>query len=423
MAENPVNNTVKLRSDDLEDSLLESPGFLLRHGTPIISAIFLMILTIVFLIRYPDKIIARGTILSAKNAILLESRTNGRIKFLRTTNEYVRQGDLLAFIAQNDLSLQSLQVVKSILSSPTASRLESIDSLGPLSEQYERFRSSIEELNALDSSSYIFETRLIQERLSNLNEQLHHKKEQVNLISNELMLQKTDLERDSSLLLSGVLSPKDFEKNKLIFIQLKEKFHFERTSLLSIKEQALILQRELIRFKTTWNEKVSTRKSQVSISAEALKDAIESLEKENFLYAEIDGFINLFDVVSNQIVQKGQTIMGIIPKDINKDNMIATTRIGPDDIKKVEKGQDVIIEIIGYPKYRFGALVGSVKNISLIPNNGEYIVDVQMPSSNKTNLGHDLSISDFTACNLEIIVEELTLGTRFLYKIKERTTL
>ena len=66
----------------------------------------------------------------------------------------------------------------------------------------------------------------------------------------------------------------------------------------------------------------------------------------------------------------------------------------------------------------FGFIKGTVKSISLIPNNENYIVEVEMPQDMKTNYDIPLKFSQEMKGSAEIITDDLRLIQRFLNPVK-----
>ena len=81
-------------------------------------------------------------------------------------------------------------------------------------------------------------------------------------------------------------------------------------------------------------------------------------------------------------------------------------------------GQRVNIRFDNFPYVEYGFLNGKVKNISLMPNNENYIVEVTLPQDMKTNNNIPLKFSQEMKGSAEIITEDLRLIQRFFNPIK-----
>lgn len=85
---------------------------------------------------------------------------------------------------------------------------------------------------------------------------------------------------------------------------------------------------------------------------------------------------------------------------------------------KVAIGQKVNIRFDNFPYMEFGYLKGKVKNISLMPSNENYIVEVELPQDMKTNYDIPLNFSQEMKGSAEIITEDLRLIQRFFNPLK-----
>jgi HlyD family secretion protein len=66
----------------------------------------------------------------------------------------------------------------------------------------------------------------------------------------------------------------------------------------------------------------------------------------------------------------------------------------------------------------YGFIRATVKSISLIPNNENYVVEVNMPQDMKTNYDVPLKFSQEMKGSAEIITEDLRLIQRFFNPVK-----
>ncbi len=62
---------------------------------------------------------------------------------------------------------------------------------------------------------------------------------------------------------------------------------------------------------------------------------------------------------------------------------------------RVKPGNDVLIEMQGYPALTHGYVTGSVENISEIPLEGMYLVDIALHKGLNTTLGKTLQFKRY----------------------------
>ncbi|MBA4409983.1 MAG: HlyD family efflux transporter periplasmic adaptor subunit [Bacteroidota bacterium] len=88
------------------------------------------------------------------------------------------------------------------------------------------------------------------------------------------------------------------------------------------------------------------------------------------------------------------------------------------DSRKVANGQKVNIRFDDYPSMEYGLITGRVKSISLSPDNGNYLIEVELPTDLKTNYNIPLKFDQEMMGSAEIITEDLRLIQRFINPVK-----
>lgn len=81
---------------------------------------------------------------------------------------------------------------------------------------------------------------------------------------------------------------------------------------------------------------------------------------------------------------------------------------------KIKRGQIVLIQSDAFPYLEYGYLRGSVKSVSLIPDNNNYIVDVEFPDRLVFTSGKPVFFTGEIVGNARIIIEKRTLITRII---------
>lgn len=138
-------------------------------------------------------------------------------------------------------------------------------------------------------------------------------------------------------------------------------------------------------------------------------------------------FFRYPDVIKADIVVLTENIPSQIDSIINPDKqkvnikqsqIIGRISLNYKDARKVAIGQKVNIRFENFPYMEFGYLKGKVKNVSLIPRNENYSIEVELPQDMKTNFDIPLNFSQEMKGSAEIITEDLRLIQRFFNPIK-----
>jgi len=125
-------------------------------------------------------------------------------------------------------------------------------------------------------------------------------------------------------------------------------------------------------------------------------------------------------VYSENQLSKGDSLSASdLQKVFGKETQIAGRIMLPlKEARKVAVGQKINIRLEDYPYMEYGYLKGSVKSISQILNNRNYIVEVEMPQNMTTNYNVPLKFSQGMKGSAEIITEDLRLIQRFVNPVK-----
>ena len=85
---------------------------------------------------------------------------------------------------------------------------------------------------------------------------------------------------------------------------------------------------------------------------------------------------------------------------------------------KIKKGQRANIYLVNYPDEEFGIVRGVVENISLLPVDNHYTVEITLPNGLQTSYKKTLPFSQEMTANVEIITEDLRLLERIFLPIR-----
>lgn len=119
---------------------------------------------------------------------------------------------------------------------------------------------------------------------------------------------------------------------------------------------------------------------------------------------------------NNQNVVTGDKVLTIIPE--TQQNIIGKLMLPVQGSGKVKIGQKVNIKLLNYPYMEYGMLQGSIRNISLVPTDNFYSVEVGFQKGMHTNYGRTLTFHQKMQGSAEIITEDIRLIERILIPIK-----
>lgn len=398
-----MNNDLDLytKSDEVQEIMNYVPHWIVRSGITIIFITILMMLGVSWLIKYPDVIRARVTIMSQTPPIKVVARSTGKLTLFVKDHNYITAGTLLAVI-ENPANVEDvftlknkLEKFKSFLKSPhsiTNFKLDRTASLGELQDTYAKF---IQNINSL---------KLIIQ---------HENNDDMSDVSPTYGDEISKLVYQKVLLVKEVkLAEKKFKSSKILF------------------EKGLLSEMELADIEVEYKKKLDTMayvngdikyvKNNLILSIQLAYKQIESqLAEWNYKYvltAPIDGNVSFFDYWSNnQFVNAGDDVMTIVPQ---YHKIIGKVFLPIAGSGKVKKGQTVYIQCDNYPYREYGFVKGKVASISLMPQNNQYLVNVELPDSLQTTFEKQLEFKQEMAGTARIITKNLRLIQRLFNELR-----
>jgi multidrug resistance efflux pump len=83
------------------------------------------------------------------------------------------------------------------------------------------------------------------------------------------------------------------------------------------------------------------------------------------------------------------------------------------DLKKIEKGQQVILDFPCYPAVNFGTVTGSISSVSVMQNGKNYAIGVELPHGLVTSNNKHLQYSGSLIANMQVDTRSISLFNYF----------
>ena len=153
-------------------------------------------------------------------------------------------------------------------------------------------------------------------------------------------------------------------------------------------------------------------------SVKSLQSAINTWRTTYLLESPIAGKVSFFNYWSvNQNIKTGDAVFSIVPTQ--QQELVAKLILPTQNSGKVKVGQRVNIKLDNYPYTEYGMLNGIVKNISLVPNNSNYAVDVELVNGLTTSYNKTLTYKEEMSGTAEIITDNLSILDRIFMNLKK----
>jgi len=419
---------IELRSDEFQEIVQQSPRWMIRSGISLIFGIIILLLLGSYFFRYPDVINANIVVLSENPPAYLAARTTARIDSIIVSDQQIVSDNQIIAILESTANFEDAMKLKDMLlrMEPFMIAFDTLNSIQPETDlQLGDIQSDYSSFVRLYNDYFAFlRLKLYPKKIKALRQQVSMNR----IYYDRLWTQKQDMEsdyrlassqfkRDSLLLLKGVLSDLDIEKSKTLFIQKKYNLNVARTKLAETQSANLKLDQEVVDAEMEFADQKKKAQNSLIEAMNVLKSRLAYWEQSFIIRTPIEGKVSFTNFWSkNQQVKKDEIVFTIIPE--KQSQIIGRISLPVKGAGKVAVSQKVNIRFENFPYMEYGYIKGTVKNISLIPNNENYIVEVELPQDLMTNYNIQLKFSQEMKGSAEIITEDLRLIQRFINPVK-----
>ncbi|GHT48290.1 hemolysin [Bacteroidia bacterium] len=426
------NDKIELRSEEMQDILTRPPHILIRSGISVICAVILTLLIGSFFFKYPDKVVGEIVITTENPPVWLIAQTNGKIKELNCTDKsQVSKGQVLAVIENpaqtNDVRQMKEQLALCrIVDSDTVFYIPAelltknyettfaIRQLGTIQNAYSAFLRTVTDYeNFLSFNTTEKEKEALLLQIKGHTRYSQTLQRQLKLKQEEMQLAKTAYERETQLFERGVISKSEMETAENAYLNIRQSYQQLEAGRVSDQIESAQLVENLSKLDTQQLKEKNSLFSALKTAQNELNTAIENWEQTYLLTAPEDGTVTFNSFwTKNQFVSAGNKVLAIVPN--NPGKIIGRIQTPAQGSGKVKIHQRVNIKVQGYPYMEYGALQGKVSNVSLLSNEKNYSVEVELPQGLTTGTGKKLDFTGELGGEAEIITDDRSLLARIL---------
>lgn len=423
MSEELKERAIEIRSEEIDEILGKTPSWMLRRGIAMLSLIILFILAGSWFFHYPDIISAPVIITSGNPPTSIVARSGGKIvSFYVKDKQQVKSGDYLAILENNARigSINSLRLffqhTDSLSDSLQYLKIKSrqLSSLGELQQPYTAFIQVIINYQRYEALSFnTKKIKALQNQISLTNTYIEKLKGQRHLQGMNLSLAQSQFRRDSSLFVQKVITPSDFERSEIQLIVNKSTYQNSEMALSNSQIQISQLEQQIIELRLTQETESKQLLDEINNSYKSLKSQFDAWENQYVLKSTTSGKVSIGNYWSvNQNVKAGDVIMAIIPD--KKEEPFGKITLGMENSGKIKSGQKVNIKLANFPYTEYGMLAGKVKSLSLVPDQGNYYVEIELSNGLITNYNTQLPFLQEMTGTAEIVTEDMRLIERII---------
>ncbi len=419
---------IEIKTEEVNELLTAVPKWIVRWGVSIIFLIMVLVLTLSFFIKYPDKLSAKTIITTTNPPVTLIAKVNGKITELTVkNNQSVKKGEVLLVLenSANYIDVNKVKLLIDTLQSKLKSKLLpkiiSYDSLhmGDLTPPFIAFlRSGNDYKLQLEISPQEKEIEIINKELIAYHTLQGKYQTQENIYNDEFSLIEIDYNRYNTLFQNQSIAAKEYEDKKREYLSAKRNYETIKITNISNKLTINNLEKNKLQLQMQAYQENSKYEQTLNQSIQTLKSQIEIWEQTFLLKAPIDGKISLFNYWSiNQNIKQGDEVLSIVPTE--KQALIAKLFLPVQNSGKLKIGQTVNIKLNNYLYQEYGMLKGSVKNISIMPQKEIYAIEVSLPNNLTTSYNKHLEYKEEMQGSADIITEELSVFERVFYQFRK----
>ena len=421
---------IELRSEPVQEILGTVPPWIIRWGISLLLIIVILILVGSWFFKYPDFVNAEIEVITQEPPADIIAKSTGKIdQFFIDDKDHVLEGEKIAVI-ENPANTEEvfrlkekLDEIKPYILNGHGEVIPEFDygqynNLGEIQSYYSLFlKSYLDYENFLKVDFHNQKISALDNQLKNQSLHYEYSYAQKMTLEDDYNLAAKDYERHQKLFENGAIAEAELEKKESEMLKKKSDFEEARTNLSNIEIAKSKLQEQILDYRLQYKQDSSMFKLNLRESFENLISQIDIWEQKYLVEAPISGnaTFNRF-WTENQNVVAGEKVVSIVPYD--STNIIGKMLMPIKGSGKVKVGQKVNIKFYNYPYMEFGMVSGEIKNISTVPADNLYSVEVKLPEGLKTNYGIELDFNQKMKGIGEIITDDIRFIVRVIRPIR-----
>lgn len=411
----PEQEETSLRKGPAEvrEILGAPPGWALRWGITAVFIAVLLLLLSAWFIRYPDSVQAEVALVSAAPPVRLIAQQSGKLQGLFVADgQQVDTGHLLA-VLENPAQLEDVQGLIDWLATDSLAAPDqdwAVGELQPLLAQWQR--------QWADYAFWAARTDF-EQRLAALAQQQQYREglaavleQQRRVLQSEQALAQANYERNQRLAATGNVSQIDLELAEAAALRAQRQLEAAKADALRNQMEAAEVQSTRIALQQERLNGLQQGRLQVQEARSALQAAAADWAQRFLVVAPLAGRVAMHErLQTGQYLQEGQLLLSVVPSS-EPGSVTAQGYLPVRNSGLVRPGQRVQLFLEAYPQQQFGALRGELKQLSLLPQQSRYFIEIALPEGLRTTYGQELPFTPEQPATAYIITEDRRLLQR-----------
>lgn len=423
--ENPEDIRLN-ENQELQQILGNPPNWLLRWGITCILVGMVVFLALGWLVKYPDVIPTPVTLTTVEPPIKVFAEAEGKLReLLVQNNQKVRQGDTLA-ILNNTARLEDVGKLDAFLfnAQNATSREELLEDeiprnlqLGTLQVAYTRFSKNFDAyiffLKNNKTFSKIRNLRLQIEKLEELGGALTN---QLNTLQDIIDVSEKELNRNKKLKDIGSVSETELESSEITYLINKRQKDALSNEIYNNELSIMQKKRTILDMKESFRSERAAGVFSIQEDIENMRSEVERWKKAYLIQAPIDGVVSLARFRSDQqFIRKGEELLTLVPSE--NSSIIAKGILPVQGSGKVTIGMQANLRLLGYSYQEFGSLKCEVKEISLVPIQDGFEVELTVPNPMLTTYNKNIDFQQEMKGTANIVTEDRRILERVFDRV------
>jgi multidrug resistance efflux pump len=422
-----------LRSPEATEMLERPPSKMFRVAGISVISLFVLMLFISIIVRYPDTLDGVAVITTDPLPIKLKSPQMGRI-----TTLYVEDGAQVqpnAVIAElenptgykNILRLQrSVDSIKMYVQAGNDEALADmimhpLQQLGDAQGYYNQLVQQIS-MKLLMHSEHLYSRRAasLKEQMSRLESISSISANEKSMYDEELKQADERFKANEKLYKSKVISQQEYYDESARLRAKKMQLEQQQASIIQNKMSSGEDSKQIMETEYEAKEKDQTVSIGIMEAISNIYNNMQTWQQRYLVIAPFEGTVNyLRPLQANQSVNGGDELFAVIPTKHSYSAVVSVPSIG---IGKVEVGQKVHLMVDNYPYNEYGFIEGKVRKRSSMQVVGDhgvsqvasYQVYVQLSDTLETNYKKPIAFAPEMTASARIITKDRNLLQRFV---------
>ena len=420
------------RSEEVQTIIDRMPTRGATYAIILTTLLILIILTLGFVIKYPDSVDGQISITAHIAPVRLVANTSGKLHLLHENRTSVCEDQVIAYI-DNEANYKDILLLDSLLNRYNNQDLEDFPIrsgliLGGASSPYNSFCIAHSQYyRTLHSDVYKTMCNSLQQQNEINSEIIENLNKELLLKGKKLSIEKERLTKDSILYLAKAISEQDFQRQQSTFYDLQAAYKELHSSRLSYTAQIKRNEQQIQQYLLQEQETLDKLREELSVSKSQLTNTIHAWKKQYLQISPINGQMEYLGFWrENYFVQNGQELFSILP---DQNEIVGEMIVPSYGIGKVKIGQTANVKVNNYPYMEYGLIKGKVCSISRLSNKVQmpsttqaesnvYRIIITFPNGLQTNFGKILDLDFESQGTSEIITKPKRLIERLFDNLK-----